>query len=129
MGSDLRLYLLLWTQGPAGHGAQRNRPCSWDIAGKRHNVPCWQLLGGKRRDRVRGYFTGPDVDLGLKLGFTAFKQPINLGPADGQAGKFKIAAQLKAVREKIGPDHLLMIDVLRRWNVDYTVEMADRLAP
>ncbi|MCC6588669.1 MAG: L-rhamnonate dehydratase [Bryobacterales bacterium] len=101
----------------------------WDIAGKRHNVPCWQLLGGKRRDRVRAYFTGPGIDLGLKLGFTAFKQPINLGPADGQDGKFKIAAQLKAVREKIGPDNLLMIDVLCRWNVDYTVEMADRLAP
>jgi L-rhamnonate dehydratase len=100
----------------------------WDIAGKNAGKPCWQMLGGKGETRVRAYFTGPDVELGLKLGFTAFKQPVNFGPADGEEGKRKIRTQLKTVRGKIGPDRLLMIDVLCRWNVAYTLEMAERLA-
>lgn len=100
----------------------------WDLAGKTAGVPCWQLLGGKRQQKVRAYFTGPDVELGLKHGFTAFKQPINFGPADGPEGRKKIVAQLKSARAKIGPDPLLMIDVLCRWNVEYTLEMAQELA-
>ena len=27
----------------------------WDLAGKALDVPCWMLMGGKRRDRVRVY--------------------------------------------------------------------------
>ncbi len=87
----------------------------WDIAGKAAGMPCWQLLGGKRQQRVRSYFTGPDVEMGLKLGFTAFKQPINHGPADGEEGKRAIEAQIKQARTKIGPEPLLMIDCFARW--------------
>jgi L-alanine-DL-glutamate epimerase-like enolase superfamily enzyme len=32
----------------------------WDIAGKAYNVPCYQLLGGKYRDRVRLYADTPE---------------------------------------------------------------------
>src|SRR5687768_14087174 len=31
----------------------------WDIAGKAYNVPCYQLLGGKYRDKVRLYADTP----------------------------------------------------------------------
>ena len=31
----------------------------WDLAGKAWGVPCWQLLGGKFRDRVRMYADTP----------------------------------------------------------------------
>ena len=27
----------------------------WDICGKAYNVPCWQLLGGRYRDKIRMY--------------------------------------------------------------------------
>ncbi|HVZ29025.1 MAG TPA: galactonate dehydratase [Asticcacaulis sp.] len=54
----------------------------WDIKGKRHNVPVWQLLGGRVRDRVAVYaWIGGDrpsdvVDAGkarLAQGFKAVK--------------------------------------------------------
>jgi L-alanine-DL-glutamate epimerase-like enolase superfamily enzyme len=32
----------------------------WDIAGKAYNVPCYQLLGGKYRDKVRLYADTPE---------------------------------------------------------------------
>jgi L-alanine-DL-glutamate epimerase-like enolase superfamily enzyme len=32
----------------------------WDICGKAYNVPCWQLLGGRYRDRVRLYADTPE---------------------------------------------------------------------
>ncbi len=32
----------------------------WDIVGKAYNVPCWQLLGGKYRDKIRLYADTPE---------------------------------------------------------------------
>ena len=31
----------------------------WDICGKAYNVPCWQLLGGRYRDKIRMYADTP----------------------------------------------------------------------
>lgn len=33
----------------------------WDLAGKAWGVPCWQMLGGKFRDRIRLYADTPTV--------------------------------------------------------------------
>lgn len=99
----------------------------WDIAGKHAGVPCWQLLGGQVRDKVRAYFTGGNLEAGLKLGFTAFKLPMPHGPTDGGDPKKKIVDMLTAARKTIGPENLLMIDVLCRWDVPFTLEMAERL--
>ena len=32
----------------------------WDICGKAYNVPCWQLLGGRYRDKIRMYADTPE---------------------------------------------------------------------
>src|SRR5215813_2698547 len=34
----------------------------WDLAGKAYNVPCYQLLGGKYRDKVRLYADTPEEE-------------------------------------------------------------------
>jgi len=100
----------------------------WDIAAKQAGVPVYQMLGGAVKDRVPAYLTSPDPKIGLDLGFRAFKLPVNLGPSDGEEGKKKVVEQIKQARQVIGPDGLLMIDVLCRWEVPYTIEMARRLA-
>lgn len=33
----------------------------WDLAGKAYDVPCWQLLGGQYRDKVRLYADTPEA--------------------------------------------------------------------
>jgi L-alanine-DL-glutamate epimerase-like enolase superfamily enzyme len=63
----------------------------WDLAGKAANQPVWQLLGGTVKEKVRAYFTGTDIDLGLQLGFTAFKHPANVSPSDGPDAMRKLA--------------------------------------
>ena len=47
------------------HGRQGGGVCAvemalWDLAGKAYNVPCYQLLGGKYRDKVRLYADTPE---------------------------------------------------------------------
>ncbi|HAN20482.1 MAG: mandelate racemase [Clostridiales bacterium GWF2_36_10] len=63
----------------------------WDLAGKAWNVPLWQMLGGKFRDKVRVYgdtdvsgkHSGHDMGLALKkrmdMGFTLLKMDLGIG--------------------------------------------------
>jgi len=49
------------------HGRQGGGVCAvemalWDLTGKAYNVPAWQLLGGRYRDKVRLYADTPEVD-------------------------------------------------------------------
>lgn len=48
-----------------GHGRLAGGVCAvemalWDLCGKAYNVPVWQLLGGKYRDKVRLYADTPE---------------------------------------------------------------------
>jgi L-rhamnonate dehydratase len=100
----------------------------WDIAGKHAGKPVYQLLGGATKEKVAAYATGNDVERALGLGFHAFKLSVPDGVAQGAEGKGRTVSRLKEARAAIGPDKLLMIDCLARWDVDYTLEMAERLA-
>ena len=101
----------------------------WAIIGKYNNKPVYQLLGGPIKTRVPAYFTGTNIDLAMSLGFNAFKVFVPYGPSDGREGIKKNLANLEKIREKIGPDRELMIDVLCGWDLTYAMEMLDRLRP
>jgi len=50
-----------------GHSRQAGGVCGvemalWDLCGKAYNVPAWQLLGGRYRDKVRMYADTPEAD-------------------------------------------------------------------
>ena len=61
----------------------------WDLAGKAYNVPCYQLLGGKFRDKIRLYCDTPESPdpqvFGERLkkrvadGFTWVKMDVGIG--------------------------------------------------
>lgn len=101
----------------------------WDLAGKAAGKPVYQLLGGATKDRVPVYLTSRNVRLGLDKGIRAFKLPVDSAPHEGRAGMARAVKEIETARAAIGPDADLMIDVLCRWNVPYTLEMVDRLAP
>ncbi len=60
----------------------------WDLAGKAYNVPVYQMLGGKYRDRCRCYCDTPDspdpkvfgerMKRRMELGFTFLKMDIGI---------------------------------------------------
>ncbi|MGN6562261.1 MAG: mandelate racemase/muconate lactonizing enzyme family protein [Thermomicrobiales bacterium] len=101
----------------------------WDIVGKAVGQPVYNLLGGPCRTRVRVYANGwgsgartPD-ELGeaarrvVARGFTALKFDPFPGPwrewIDREAERVAVA-RVRAVRQAIGPDVDLLIEVHRR---------------
>ena len=101
----------------------------WDLAGQTASQPVYKLLGGATKDRVPVYLTGRNVEFGLQHGIKAFKLPVDSSPHEGKDGMRKAVAQVEAARKAIGDDAELMIDVLCRWDVPYTLAMVERLAP
>ncbi len=88
----------------------------WDILGKATGQPVGRLLGGRYRERVRPYASllmrEPDrmADELLPVkeqGFRAFK--IGWGPF-GRRNEATDEAIVRAAREAVGPDSLLMVD-------------------
>jgi L-rhamnonate dehydratase len=100
----------------------------WDIAGKQAGLPVYRLLGGATKEKIPAYFTSNKVDRGLELGFRAFKLPIADGVQQGREGMRRTVRRIAETRKRIGPDADLMIDCLGRWDVPYTIEIAERLA-
>jgi D-galactarolactone cycloisomerase len=88
----------------------------WDILGQATGQPVGRLLGGRYRERVRPYASllmdAPallsDRLLALKAqGFSAFK--IGWGPF-GRQSKALDETIVRAARDAVGPDALLMVD-------------------
>ena len=108
----------------------------WDIAGKAAGMPIYQLLGGPTRDRIRVY-----VHLGgespeemadqavrrVEEGYTALRfyplGPFGEGlPNNYQAVVRTMEAFTAAVRDAVGPDLDLMIDVVNRLTMPEAIE-------
>lgn len=49
-------------QSRQGGGVCAVEMALWDLCGKAYNVPAWQLLGGRYRDKVRLYADTPEAD-------------------------------------------------------------------
>ena len=88
----------------------------WDIFGKVTAQPVGRLLGGRYRDRVRPYASllmqepralGEHLAAVREQGFRAFK--IGWGPF-GRSGFAMDEAIVRAAREAVSPDSLLMVD-------------------
>lgn len=97
----------------------------WDIKGKKLNVPVWQLLGGKCRDRIRMYahitpnIENPTVEelcywakKRVEEGFTALKTPMvtPVRHIDTMAMVDEYIEKIAALREVVGKDIDIAID-------------------
>jgi L-alanine-DL-glutamate epimerase-like enolase superfamily enzyme len=61
------------------HGRQGGGVCAvemamWDLCGKAYNIPAWQLLGGRYRDKVRLYADTPGADDPVRFADTMKKR-------------------------------------------------------
>ncbi|MFC4870761.1 mandelate racemase/muconate lactonizing enzyme family protein [Negadavirga shengliensis] len=61
--------------GRQGGGVSGVEMALWDLAGKAYGVPCWQLLGGRYRDKVRLYSYLPVHD-GANMDIPKFKADV-----------------------------------------------------
>lgn len=97
----------------------------WDLIGKVRHEPVYNLIGGKARDEISFYCTGPDAAAIKRMGFWGAKVPLPEGPHDGEAGLQRNVAFLAAQRAAIGPDFPLMVDCYMSLDVPYAIRLAE----
>jgi galactonate dehydratase len=114
----------------------------WDIVGKASGQPVYNLLGGPCRDKIRVYANGWSDDCTepahyaeaaaavVAKGFNAIK----LSPLPGawrtfvpQDHESHVIAVVRAVREAVGPNIDILLDMLRRLNVAAARRLGHRL--
>ncbi len=122
----------------------------WDIKGKALNVPVYQLLGGRIRDRVRTYANGWNIEAvsandfaraaerPIKDGYTALKcYPLAMPDPSGtlrhptrralNREETELAYQrIKALREVVGPSVEIMLDLSGAMTTDETIRLCQR---
>lgn len=125
----------------------------WDLAGKALNVPVYQLLGGKFRDKVRVYsdtalyrsnnpapkeFADSALNA-VKMGFNAIKFDIDQAGDPNRFDRYNWTAsqgelqrmydQLAAVREAVGPKIDIAVDMHGRYDLNTALAVSKRVEP
>jgi D-arabinonate dehydratase len=120
----------------------------WDIAGKIAKLPVYRLLGASR-DRVEAYASGGFYSEGKSAtdlageaegyrarGFKGMKMKVGRNPSTGthlrqllgqaefcEVDPSEDLARVAAVRQALGPQGKLMVDVNCAWSADFAIEM------
>ena len=118
--------------GDAGHATVAKSAVDlalWDLKGKLLGLPVYSLLGGPCREEIDLYATGDDLDWAIELGFKAFKVTNPVHYREGTEGLNRLEQKLASARETIGPDADLMLNAVMSYNLDYAVQVAERLRP
>jgi L-alanine-DL-glutamate epimerase-like enolase superfamily enzyme len=115
----------------------------WDLAGRLQGKPVYELLGGRRQDRVRAassvIFDTADLDgIGRQFadlhaaGYGVLKGGWghDLSIAFGRDAVRDVAI-VRTVREAVGPDAEIMVDVVAGsgWDAEHAIRMAAAFEP
>ncbi|MET9874276.1 mandelate racemase/muconate lactonizing enzyme family protein [Actinacidiphila glaucinigra] len=115
----------------------------WDIKGKALGVPVWQLLGGKVNEKVKAYANGwyttertPEAyhkaaAAVVERGYRALKiDPFGTGhfELDHAATAYSVSL-IEAVRDAIGPETELLVEMHGRFSPATAIRVAKDLAP
>lgn len=91
----------------------------WDLRGKLQDEPVHAMIGGKVRDELKFYATGPKPDKAKELGFIGGKIPLVYGPDDGMEGLQKEINRAADIRAKVGNEFMLMWDCWMALDLPY----------
>jgi D-galactarolactone cycloisomerase len=107
----------------------------WDVMGKALGLPVHKLLGGAMRDQVMAYATGLYYKESPRLMEELVQEALDYVKEGFRAVKMKIGglplaqdlANVRAVREAIGPEVLLMVDANHAYNTMTAIQVGREL--
>ena len=130
------MYRTTWRYGGKGltlHCISGVEIALWDIIGKYRNLPVYEMLGGLCRDKVKTYasllsYEKPEDAATVALrrvkdGYTAIKIHLR------REATAYVASVVKMVREAVGDDIVIMVDVSGAWNPRQAVAKIKELEP
>jgi L-alanine-DL-glutamate epimerase-like enolase superfamily enzyme len=118
----------------------------WDLAGKAYNVPVYQMLGGKYRDRIRCYCDTPDsndpkvfgerMKKRMELGFTWLKMDIGIwshlrnvpgtlsGPAQAERGREHTLTGVEITQKgaELMADYIMKVREVVGWEIPVSTD-------
>lgn len=114
----------------------------WDIIGKSLNLPVYRLLGGAVRDRIKAYANGwytvertpqefhAAAQAAVAKGYRALKfDPFGSGFYElDRAEKNRVVALVEAVRDAVGTEVEILVEMHGRFNPATAIEMAKELS-
>ncbi len=114
----------------------------WDIVGKALEQPVYRLLGGEVRERIKAYANGwytvertpgefhEAAKTVLEKGYRALKfDPFGAGFYElERAEKLRVIELVEAVRDAVGPEVEIMIEMHGRFNPVTAIELTRELA-
>lgn len=98
----------------------------WDLVGKIRNEPVYKMIGGRTKDKIPFYCTGPSPPDVKAMGFWGSKVPLPYSPSEGPSGMARNIEFLRKHRESVGPDYPIMVDCYMSLNVQYALEIAQK---
>lgn len=101
----------------------------WDLHGKLAGEPLHELIGGRVRDSVSVYATGPRPDAAAKLGFAGAKLPLPYAPCEGEDGFRRNVEMVAQARASVPDDFPLMVDCWMSLTVPYAARLMDAFEP
>lgn len=138
VGRDARSTIELWqTMHEAiprrgGDGLMRNAIAAvdfalWDAVGKARGIPVWKLLGGERALAPTyancAHHMAPDALAERAADYVAAgHRALKIRGTRTFVTLAEATARVQAVREAIGPDVRLMVDVNGSWDVDTAIQ-------
>jgi len=97
----------------------------WDLLGKIRGEPIYKMIGGRTKETLTLYSTGPRPEEAKRLGFWGGKVPLPYGPEEPD-GMRKNIEFLTEHRNKVGPDYPLMVDCYMSLTTQYAIEIATK---
>jgi galactonate dehydratase len=115
----------------------------WDIKGKSHGVPVYQLLGGLAREKVRlyGHVTGRTTDeiaqqareraaRGITaIRFRGFHDYDGIGLHDHRLAIQQQVEYIAAIREAVGDEVDIILECHGRYDPEWAIDLAQQVEP
>jgi L-alanine-DL-glutamate epimerase-like enolase superfamily enzyme len=109
----------------------------WDLKGKALNTPIYNLIGGKRRDKMKVYASSLVRDMAPKdeakrvahfrdQGYSAYKMHSAIPGKIDDPGDLTVET-VKAIRDEVGYETDVLVDVNSAYSVHHAIEIGRQL--